>query len=87
MMTRQESLFAEIIFDLSTMAESDKLYTLVEDSREIFLLVKEWAEEFDMKYPMPRLNRSFSEIYDIDYFSAIEMFYLEKKGEFILNSL
>ena len=86
-MTRQESLFAEIIFDLSTMAERDKLYTLVEDSREIFLLVKEWAEEFDMKYPMPRLKRSFSEIYVIDYFIAIENFYLEKKGEFILNLL
>jgi hypothetical protein len=56
-----------------------------EDSREIFILVKIWAEEFDMKYPMPRLNRSFSEIYNIDYFSAIEYFYEDKKREFMAN--
>lgn len=83
-MTRQESLFAEIIFDLSRFAEQDMLYMLVEDSREIFQLVKDWAEEFDMKYPMPRLNRSFSEVHDIDYFTAIENFYAEKKTEFVL---
>lgn len=84
-MTRQESLFAEIIFDLTRFAEQDMLYKLVMDSREIFQYVKEWAEEFDMKYPMPRLNRSFSEVYDTDYFTAIEEFYAEKKREFFLN--
>ena len=81
-MTRQESLFAEIIFDLTRYAEQDMLYQLVEDSREIFQYVKSWAEEFDMKYPMSRLNRSFSEIHKTDYFTAIEDFYAEKKREF-----
>lgn len=84
-MTRQESLFAEVIFDLTRCAEQDMLYKHVEDSREIFQYVKSWAEEFDMKYPMPRLNRSFSEVHDTDYFTAIENFYAEKKREFMTN--
>ena len=81
-MTRNESLFAEIIFDLSTNVEHDKLYKCVEDSRELFMMVKDWAEEFDMRYPMSRLNRDFSEIHKIDYLTAIDNFYEEKKTEF-----
>lgn len=82
-MTRHESLFAEIIYDLSYLAGLDKLqYNFIEDSRELFCMIKDWAEEFDVKYPMPRnVVRDFSELYGIDYLTAIDKFYIEKRNE------
>ena len=83
-MTRHESLFAEIIYDLSYLAGQDNLHELIEDSREIFMLIKEWATEFDMKYPMPRLTIvDFSELYKDDYITAIDNFYIEKRNKYM----
>ena len=82
-MTRHESLFAEIIYDLSYLAGLDKLhYNFIEDSRELFCMIKDWAMEFDVKYPMPRnVVCDFSELYGDDYITAIDNFYIEKRNE------
>ena len=81
-MTRHESLFAEIIYDLSYLAGLDKLhFNFIEDSRELFCIIKDWAMEFDVKYPMPRNVCDFSELYGIDYLTAIDIFYIEKRNE------
>ena len=84
-MTRHESLFAEIIYDLSYLAGLDKLhYNFIEDSRELFCMIKDWAEEFDVKYPMPRnVVRDFSELYGDDYLTTIDKFYIEKRNEYM----
>lgn len=83
--TRHESLFAEIVYDLSYLAGLDELHSnFIEDSRELFCMIKDWAEEFDVKYPMPRnAIRDFSELYGIDYLTAIDNFYIEKRNELI----
>lgn len=84
-MTRHESLFAEIIYDLSYLAGLDKLHNnFIEDSRELFCMIKEWAEEFDVKYPMPRnVVCDFSELYGDDYITALDKFYIEKRNEYM----
>lgn len=84
-MTRHESLFAEIIYDLSYLAGLDELHcNFVEDSRELFCMIKDWAEEFDVKYPMPRnAVRDFSELYGDDYITTIDKFYIEKRNEYM----
>jgi hypothetical protein len=84
-MTRHESLFAEIIYDLSYLAGLDKLHNnFIEDSRELFCMIKYWAEEFDVKYPMPRnVVCDFSELYGDDYLTAIDKFYIEKRNEYM----
>ena len=84
-MTRHESLFAEIIYDLSYLAGLDKLHNnFIEDSRELFCMIKDWAEEFDVKYPMPRnVVCDFSELYGDDYLTAIDKFYIEKRNEYM----
>ena len=84
-MTRHESLYAEIVYDLSYLAGQDNIHgELVEDSRELFSMIKEWAEEFDVKYPMPRQAvRDFSELYGDDYLTAIDKFYIQKRNEFM----
>ncbi len=83
-MTRHESLFAEIIYDLSYLAGLDDLHALVEDSRELFCMIKDWAETFDCRYPMPRnVVCDFSEIHKIDYITAIDKFYIEVRNEFM----
>ena len=84
-MTRHESLFAEIIYDLSYLAGLDELHcNFIEDSRELFEMIKDWAEEFDIKYPMPRnAVRDFSELYGDDYLTAIDKFYIEKRNEYM----
>jgi len=84
-MTRHESLFAEIIYDLSYLAGLDKLHNnFIEDSRELFCLIKKWAEEFDVKYPMPEDKIvDFSELYGHDYITAIDKFYIEKRNEYM----
>lgn len=84
-MTRHESLFAEIVYDFSYLAGLDELHSnFIEDSRELFCMIKDWAEEFDVKYPMPRYaNRDFSELHGIDYITAIDNFYIEKRNEYM----
>ena len=83
-MTRHESLFAEIIYDLSYLAGLDKLNNFIEDTRELFCMIKDWAEEFDVKYPMPRtVVRDFSELYGDDYLTVIDKFYIEKRNEYM----
>jgi Glu-tRNA(Gln) amidotransferase subunit E-like FAD-binding protein len=83
-MTRHESLFAEIIFDLSYLAGVDDLHRFVEDSRELFCMIKDWAEEFDVKYPMPRqVKYDFSELHNVDYITAIDNFYIQKRNEYM----
>ena len=83
-MTRHESLFAEIIYDLSFLAGQDDLTRFIEDSRELFMKIKYWAEEFDMKYPMPRnVVCDFSELYEEDYLTAIDNFYVQKRNEYM----
>ena len=72
-MTRHESLFAEIIYDLSFLAGQDDLTRFIEDSRELFEMVKDWAETFDCRYPMPRnVMCDFSELHGDDYLTAID---------------
>lgn len=87
-MTRHESLFAEIIYDLSYLAGLDELHgNFIEDSRELFEMIKDWAETFDCRYPMPRnLVCDFSEIYGKDYLTAIDNFYIEVRNEFMKDN-
>lgn len=85
-MTRHESLFAEIIYDLSFLAGQDDLTRFIEDSRELFEMVKDWAETFDCRYPMPRNVRcDFSELHGDDYLTAIDNFYIEMRNEYMAD--
>lgn len=85
-MTRHESLFAEIIYDLSYLAGLDDLTRFIEDSRELFMKIKEWAMRFDMKYPMLRnVVCDFSELYNEDYLTAIDKFYVQMRNEYLKN--
>ena len=85
-MTRHESLFAEIIYDLSYLAGQDDLTRFIEDSRELFMKIKYWAEEFDIKYPMPRnVVCDFSDLYEEDYLTAIDKFYVQKRNEYMAD--
>lgn len=68
----------ETIYDLSYMAGEDNLFNeVVEDSRELFYMIKEWAKEFEDKF-----NIDFDES-ELDYIVEIEKFYLEKKKELL----
>lgn len=68
----------ETIYDLSYMAGEDNLFNeVVEDSRELFYLIKEWAKEFESKFDI-----DFDES-ELDYIAEIEKFYLEKKKELL----
>ena len=83
-MTRHDALYLEIVYDLSYLAGLDDLHALVEDSRVLLQMIKEWATEFDVKYPMPRVTIvDFSELYGDDYITAIDKFYIEKRNEFM----
>lgn len=85
-MARHENLIAETIYDLSYLAGTDELNRFIEDSRELFILITDWAEEFDKKYQMPENDdRDFYYIFGIDYLTAIDDFYIEKRNEFIKN--
>jgi hypothetical protein len=85
-MARHENLIAETIYDLSYLAGTDELNRFIEDSRELFILITDWAEEFDKKYPMPENDdRDFYYIFGIDYLTAIDYFYIEKRNELIKN--
>lgn len=81
-MTRHEILFGEIIYDLSYLGGEDDLLRFVEDSRNLYEIIRDWAEEFDNKYPMPEDKIvDFSELYGDDYITAIDNFYIEKRNE------
>ena len=68
----------ETIYDLSYMAGEDNLFNeVVEDSRELFYMIKEWAKEFESKFDI-----DFDES-ELDYIAEIEKFYLEKKKELL----
>ena len=85
-MTRHESLFAEIIYDFSYLAGVDDLHRFIEDSRDLFMTIKEWAEDFDMRYPMPRqVVCDFSELYEEDYLTAIDNFYIMKRNQYMAD--
>jgi hypothetical protein len=85
-MARHENLIAETIYDLSYLAGTDELNRFIEDSRELFILITDWAEEFDKKYTMPENDdRDFYYIFGIDYLTAIDYFYIEKRNELIKN--
>jgi hypothetical protein len=85
-MARHENLIAETIYDLSYLAGTDELNRFIEDSRELFILITDWAEEFDKKYQMPENDdRDFYYIFGIDYLTAIDYFYIEKRNELIKN--
>lgn len=85
-MARHENLIAETIYDLSYLAGTDELNRFIEDSRELFILITDWAEEFDKKYPMPENDdRDFYYIFGIDYLTAIDYFYIEKRNEVMKN--
>lgn len=81
-MTRQDILFGEIVYDLSYLGGVDDLQHFVEDSRKLYEIIRDWAEEFDEKYPMPEDKIvDFSELYNDDYITAIDNFYIEKRNE------
>lgn len=85
-MTRHENLIAETIYDLSYLAGTDELNRFIEDSRELFILITDWAEEFDKKYAMPENDdRDFYYIFGVDYLTAIDDFYIEKRNEVMKN--
>lgn len=85
-MAKHENLIAETIYDLSYLAGTDELNRFIEDSRELFILITDWAEEFDKKYQMPENDdRDFYYIFGIDYLTAIDYFYIEKRNELIKN--
>ena len=68
----------ETIYDLSYMAGEDNLFNeVVEDSRELFYMIKEWAKEFECKFDI-----DFDES-ELDYIAEIEKFYLGKKKELL----
>ena len=51
-MARHENLIAETIYDLSYLAGTDELNRFIEDSRELFILITDWAEEFEELFNM-----------------------------------
>lgn len=83
-MARHENLIAETIYDLSYLAGTDELNRFIEDSRELFILITDWAEEFEKKYQMPENDdRDFYYIFGIDYLTAIDNFYIEKRNKYM----
>ena len=81
-MPQHDILFGEIIYDLSYLGGEDDLLRFVEDSRNLYEIIRDWAEEFDNKYPMPEDKIvDFSELYGDDYITAIDNFYIDKRNE------
>lgn len=79
--------FLETLYDLSYLAGLDKLHgDIIEDSRELFVMLKEWATEFEDKYPLTEEQMGdFSIVHGIDYLTAIDNFYVEKRDELFKN--
>lgn len=83
-MAKHENLITETVYDLSYLAGTDELNRFIEDSRELFILITDWAEEFEKKYQMPENDdRDFYYIFGIDYLTAIDNFYIEKRNEYM----
>ena len=83
-MARHENLITETVYDLSYLAGVDELNRFIEDSRELFILITDWAEEFEKKYQMPENDdRDFYYIFGIDYLTAIDNFYIEKRNKYM----
>lgn len=76
--------FLESLYDLTYLAGLDDLHALIEDSRELFVMLKEWATEFEDKYPLTEEQMGdFSITHGIDYLTAIDKFYIEKRNEYM----
>ena len=77
--------FLETMYDLSYLAGVDGLHgKVIEDSRELFELIDEWATEFEEKYPLTEEQiGDFSIVHKIDYLTAIDNFYIEKRNEYM----
>ena len=83
-MVQVKHAFLETLYDLSYLAGLDDLHALIEDSRELFVMLKEWATEFEDKYPLTDEQMGdFSIVHGIDYLTAIDNFYIEKRNEFV----
>ena len=78
-------LFLESLYDLTYLAGLDNLHgNIIEDSRELFVMLKEWATEFEDKYPLTEEQMGdFSITHGIDYLTAIDKFYIEKRNEYM----
>lgn len=77
--------FLESLYDLTYLAGVDNLHgNIIEDSRELFVMLKEWASEFEDKYPLTEEQMGdFSIVHGIDYLTAIDEFYIEKRNEYM----
>ena len=77
--------FLESLYDLSYLAGLDGLHgKVIEDSRELFVMLKEWATEFEDKYPLTEEQMGdFSITHGVDYLHAIDEFYVEKRNEYM----
>ena len=77
--------FLETMYDLSYLAGVDGLHgKVIEDSRELFELIDEWATEFEGKYPLTEEQiGDFSIVHKVDYLTAIDNFYIEKRNEYM----
>ena len=77
-------LFLESLYDLTYLAGLDNLHgNIIEDSRELFVMLKEWATEFEDKYPLTEEQMGdFSIVHGIDYLTAIDKFYIEKRNKY-----
>ena len=77
--------FLETMYDLSYLAGVDGLHgKVIEDSRELFELIDEWATEFESKYPLTEEQiGDFSIVHRVDYLTAIDNFYIEKRNEYM----
>lgn len=79
--------FLESLYDLTYLAGLDNLHgKIIEDSRELFVMLKEWATEFEDKYPLTEEQMGdFSIVHGIDYLTAIDKFYIEKRNEYMAD--
>jgi hypothetical protein len=77
--------FLETMYDLSYLAGVDGLHgKVIEDSRELFELIDEWATEFEEKYPLTDEQiGDFSIVHGVDYLITIDNFYIEKRNEYM----
>ena len=88
-MVQVRHAFLETLYDLSYLAGLDELHgKVIEDSRELFVMLKEWATEFEDKYPLTDEQMGdFSIVHGIDYLTAIDNFYAEKRDELMGTNL
>lgn len=75
----------ETMYDLSYLAGVDGLHgKVIEDSRELFELINEWATEFEEKYPLTEEQiGDFSIVHGVDYLITIDKFYIEKRNKYM----